>query len=112
MSPPRRDDSPHRGRLAFAVGGAPAAWATHLGISYLIVPESCRWGTVAGLHAVTVVTLAVAVASLVVAGRLRSAADGDGDAAFAGTAGLIIGAIFLVAIVAEGMLPFLLDPCR
>lgn len=112
MSQPPRDDAPPRGRLAFAVGGAPAAWATHLAVSYLIVPESCRWGTVVGLHAVTAVTLAVALASLVVAARLRSAPDGENDTGFAGTAGLVIGGVFLVAIVAEGLLPFLLDPCR
>lgn len=112
MSSPARDDAPHRGRLAFAVGGAPAAWASHLGLSYLIVPESCRWGTAAALHAVTAVTFAVALASVVVAVRLRSTPDGGDDARFAGTAGFIIGGVFLVAIVAEGLLPFLLDPCR
>lgn len=98
--------------LAFAAGGAPTAWALQLGISYLIVPESCRWGTSAGLHAVSLVTLAVAGAATVTAYRVRAAAGGEDSARLVGTAGLIVGAIFTVAILAGGLLPFLVDPCR
>lgn len=114
MSPevPPHHQRPPRVLLAFAAGGAPMAWAVHLGLSYLIVPESCRWGTAVGLHTVTLVTLVVAVAATVSARRIRAAASDDDVARLVGTAGLIVGTVFMVAILAGGLLPFLVDPCR
>lgn len=109
---PARERRPGSLRLAFAALGAPAAWAAHLGFSYLLVPESCRWGTDLVLHLVTVAAALVAVAATVTASRVLRGAGDDASARFVGVGGVAVGLLFLAAVLVEGLLPFLLDPCR
>lgn len=98
--------------LAFAAGGGPAAWAAHLGLSYLLVPESCRLGTAMVLHSLTLITAVVALAAVVVAGRTLRAAGEDAVARFVGAVGLVVGGIFVAAILVAGIPSVLIDPCR
>lgn len=104
---------PGRVTLAFAVLGAPAAWGTHLGLSYLIVPESCQAGTSLWLHAITVVTAVVGAAATVTAWRLlrRTRDEGDTGGGFVGGLGVVVGLLFTAALLVEGLPVALIDPC-
>lgn len=117
MSQPAGDGPPTahvgvRGWLhrTFAVLGAPAAWFAHLSISYLIVPEACTAGTVAGMWVVSVVHLAVAVTAVVVSTRLWRGAASDRDR-FLGVLGIGNGLLFVAVILVERIPVLAIDPC-
>lgn len=112
-TPPNAPARPSPWLVAFAVLGSPAAWVTHLALSYYVVPRACAAGTSLGLHLVTVGTAAVAVAAIVAAARLRAGADGaDGVLRTLATVGLLVGALFLLATLVEGIPVAFVDPCR
>ena len=50
------------GRLLVALWSGPHWWATHLGLTYLVVPETCALGIQWTLHLITVACLAGTVA--------------------------------------------------
>lgn len=113
--PTRASARPHPLVLGFAVLGGPAAWGAHLSLSYYLVPRACAGGTALVLHLVTLATAAVAVAAVVVAGRLRADADADGrDAPLRAlaTIGVLLGLLFLVATLVEGIPALVVGPCR
>lgn len=110
-APPSR--RPHALLLAFGVLGGPSAWASHLGVSYYLVPRACAEGTALALHLATVAAVGVTVAALVVAGRLRAGAGaGDAPVRALGTLGLLLGWLFLAATLAEGIPALFVAPCR
>lgn len=109
-----------------ALGGA-IAWAVHLVVLYPLVDVACATGSVLLLHAVTALTLAVALAAALSCrrfGRVSRGGSGepagDGDARprqrsrteFMARAGLWLDVLFAVAIVAEWIPVLLLDPCK
>jgi hypothetical protein len=112
------DPAPARRRrpasLGFAVLGAPAAWAAHLGLSYFIVPRACATGTTLWLHLVTAATAGVALAATVLAVQVRAGgrARDDAGARFLGALGIVIGALFFAATLVEGLPVVFIDPCR
>ncbi|SFU84194.1 hypothetical protein [Halomonas korlensis] len=98
----------------------PAAWALHLLGSYLLVPKACEAETVWLLHAVTLVTLMLGLAGVVVAWRQWTRAgrrwpgsgdDGTSNIRFMAVMGLLISALSSLLIVAEGVPSFFLSPC-
>lgn len=111
-APQQSHDRPPAWTLGFATLGAPAAWAAHLGLSYLIVPESCRWGTTVGLHLVTLTMAVTGVVATLLAGRVLRHAGDDAVERFVGSTGLVVGVLFTVAILVGGLPVWLVDPCR
>lgn len=97
--------------LVLAVLGAPGAWAAHLGVSYLIVPESCRAGTPGWLHLVTALAVVAAAACTATAWRVLHGADGDRPLRLLGGLGLVVGLLFTAAVLVQGLLVLLVDPC-
>lgn len=100
-------------RSWFAVLGAPSAWFAHLSLSYLLVPESCVWGTTVWLWVISLTHVAVAVAALVVAvGTARHGQrHGHRQDRFVGMLGVLTGALFTAAILVERLPVLLIDPC-
>ncbi len=99
--------APHQLRRGFAMLGAPTAWFVHLSVAYALVPGACRsgWGEVA-TAASTVVVLAVAAASGVVAHRLATRAvdphrEKELDVML-GWVGMLLTVLFSLVIVGIG----------
>jgi len=112
--------------LAFAVLGAPVAWAVQLVSGYAVEEAACSTATGEGpvLGSPSTVLWAISVGAFVVAGLagiaglvswMRARADGGsepaGRIAFLGAAGALAALVFLEAIVlsATAFVPF--DPC-
>ncbi|MDQ3032041.1 MAG: hypothetical protein M3Y87_06465 [Myxococcota bacterium] len=119
--------------LAFL--GAPVAWVVHIGVRYPLVAVSCAAGTAWPLHAVSIVCMISAslsiAAAVVVTRRTRAALedrelerDPDDELAvrppeerrvarneLLGRAGLVLGIVFLLAILAEAVTALVIDPC-
>lgn len=107
--------------LWFGFLGPPIIWAARFGASYALVPFACQHDAVQLLQVITVVALVgVAWAAVVAwrawraAGKSRQVELGgrNARARFMALAGLLSSAIFFVAIVAEGIAIFLIDPCQ
>jgi tetrahydromethanopterin S-methyltransferase subunit C len=116
----RREPPASRPALWFALLGGPVAWSAHLLASYPLVSVACQLGTATPLHAITLLTAAVAAAAGVTGAlalrRVSAAGPGGlGDAfaraRFMGLAGTIAGAFFTFVILVEGLPPLLHDPC-
>jgi membrane protein implicated in regulation of membrane protease activity len=120
--------APGGARHWFALLGASVAWATHFMVCYLLIEAACAAGwqgrTLLGLNGVaaavlltTLLTLPVAIASALVARRVprRGGEAADDDAqetdAYLGRAGLLLGALFSLVIVAESIPALVLAPC-
>jgi hypothetical protein len=111
-------------RLLFGALGAPAAWAIHLLVNYLLVSATCWTGAYAimvAVHVVTALTFLVAVAAGVIAwgtwqrlGKAEHTTAGDwqGVSTFLGVWGMAASAIFALLILVGGFAGFFLDPCR
>jgi len=108
------------GRLLFGFFAGPVAWTLRLLVAYPLTPVACDLGTAMPLHLATGVFAAVAVAGLVVSWRShrqsRAAPAGEAGtparrAHFMAVSGLLLNAIFLLTILAEGVTPLLVDPC-
>lgn len=104
----------------FVLFGPMAAWFAHLNVSYLLVPWSCRWGHAWGLHAATVVLAVVAATGTWLAVRLAGARPGrelpdDRPGArtgpFLGFYGAVLGGLFTLTILVQGMGNLVIDPC-
>jgi hypothetical protein len=95
---------------AYALGGAAAAWFAHLNVSYLLVPFSCRMGTLA-LHAATLVALVLATGSGLAAWRLWRTGHGE-TAASAGRVGVLLAGLFGLTILVTGATNLVVDACH
>lgn len=129
MSDPTTPSGPPLAALWFALLGGPVAWSAHLLGSYPLVSVSCRMGSTALLNVLTVVTAVIAAAAAVTgwwawrtairagAGSGDRVAPGGGSdggldrPVFMALCGLLLGALFTVAILMEGLPPLLQDPC-
>ncbi|MFN2608925.1 MAG: hypothetical protein ABR511_13725 [Acidimicrobiales bacterium] len=105
----------------YAVLGSIGAWTIHLVFLASFVRYTCNaGGDVWVMHLVTVITLAMTAAAMLLCLRmLRSAPPGEesgddegGRAAFLGRLGLIIGASNLALIAVEGLYVFVLGSRR
>jgi hypothetical protein len=113
-----------RAELALWTGllGAPAAWSAHLTASYAYAPHACRTGgSIAVLHLISLVCVAVALAGGVISyqewrhfdPRSPDKTDGGPIARrrFLGALGAIAGAFFTLAMIAQVIAGFFFDPC-
>lgn len=91
-------------RRIVLVGGPPTAWMAHLLVSYVLVPPSCSTSTVP-LHVTTAASASVAVGAIAV---------GIGDLAGERSrrvAALVLGGLFVLAILLQGAANTVVDPC-
>lgn len=113
--------------LALVVAG-PLGWASHLLISYALVPASCTRGSVVLLNVLTIV-IAMLIALAVVIGVARSPTRGGGsvarslvsareiepDMSALGGAiprlGVLLAVYFTALVVLIGFVALIVDPC-
>jgi hypothetical protein len=116
----RREPPISRAALWFAFLGGPIAWSAHLLSSYPLVSVACRMQTTMPLHAITVVTAAIAAGAAatgwiahrrVRAGGPGGLGDAYGRARFMAIGGIVMGIFFTYVILIEGLPPILQDPC-
>lgn len=105
---------------------APAAWFTHLAITYAIVPWSCRIGTDLPLHVVTVLAVIGLIGSGTIA--VRRGSDDVGfrdrirllmsesshlppDRDSLPLVALAFAAYFALVVVMTGLVPIVVDRC-
>jgi cytochrome c biogenesis factor len=96
-------------------------WLMHLEINYLVVPYACRKDAILIVHAVTVAFI-LAVAGLGLLGLTSwrragrewpdSSASVVSQDRFLATIGLLLSAITIMALVAQWLPTFFVDPCR
>lgn len=104
---------------------APAAWAFNLQANYTLATFACegRWPLL--IHAISVVSLAVALAGMWIAwGSWRNAGGAGADTGeheprdrvarsrFMAAAGFVLSAFFALVIVAQWIPAFFQDPCH
>lgn len=115
---PRADHRTTLRRIDAVVGG-PLWWATHLGLTYWLVPRACRWQAEWPLHLVTVAALALigrawlSGAQLVRGARLAGTAV-DRTAQrdlFLGWTGMLLAVLFGAVVLYEGIPNAIIDPC-
>ena len=106
------------GRLAVALASGPGWWAVHLGLTYLVVPETCMLGIQWTLHLITVGCLVGAgIGAWVSRGIIHRATplrDRDRYALrdrYLGWMGLSLCLFFGAVIVAENLPRWFLDAC-
>ena len=92
--------------MAFA---GPCAWTLHSLLSVALVPVACGAGGWL-LHAVTLLTEALALAGVVVAVRGYSVTRRPGRHFVSGTS-IVIDSFFAFVILVEGVPAFVLSPC-
>ena len=106
--------------LWFAVLAGPLAWMLGLNAQYSLVRLACAKGNMLYLHAVTVLTLALALAGVWMALREwrrtgRHWPDEHGGtmsrSRFMAVVGLMAGALFSLTIVAQWLANVFLNPC-
>jgi hypothetical protein len=102
-----------RWRMVVLVVVPPVVWFAHLNLTYLFVPWACDDGTRLLLHLTTLVAAALTTAALVVGALARTIRRPEDP--WASTAalwgGLVFGALFLAAIVFNGIANIVIDPC-
>ena len=100
------------GALVFfmALGGA-LAWATHLIVIYALQPIACTTSSGLVIHLTTILFGGAVVGAIVVAAHGRQRPDAGQAERWLAAASLLLTAIFLFAILVEGMAAFVVDPC-
>ena len=110
----------HITALAAGLLLAPFAAMLHLELGYAGVRHACRTASENSLHLETVVLLALALLGAAIAWRIwrrasQGAAAGDPRSSrdrFLGAAGLGLGLLFALVIVAQWLPVFQLSPCQ
>lgn len=106
--------------LWFALLAGPLAWMLGLNAEYGLVRVACARDGMLYLHAVSVLTLALALAGGWVAWREWKRAGGEAPgeeggtiprARFMSALGLLASALFSLAILAQWIASFFLNPC-
>jgi hypothetical protein len=110
-----------RAALWFGALGGPIGWTLRLLISYPLVYPACAMGTVLLLHLVTLVAALITLAAAFVSWQCRKLAQqgewveagepSEQRASFMAHFGVFNSSLFTLAILAEGLMNFLLDPC-
>lgn len=119
----KREFGRERGKFWLTLGllGAPAAWFVQLQAAYLMVYVSCATGGRLPYHLVSVLMLAAALACAVLSWRnwqRVGGAEPDERAGvvprtrFLAALGVLMGALFCLAIVAQWAPAFVLPPCN
>jgi hypothetical protein len=98
----------------------PLAWFLEQAVSYVLVPWSCDTGRHLPLHLVSPAALLLVLAGGVLSwrdwSRRRQAssedAQADGRAHFLAATGLLMCALFALAVLMEGAATFYFDPCQ
>jgi hypothetical protein len=114
---------PDRALFALWAGvlGPPLVWLVHLEANYLMVPLACRHDNMLIVHGITVAAIvATALTGLVALQSWRRAGgewpDSSGSAVtqerFLASVGLLLMALVVVALAAQWLPSFFLDPCR
>lgn len=101
--------------LWIAILAGPAAWVVHLTAGILLVPLACRMTSDLRLHLNTLAMAAVAVWALVALIRARNPDRFPADrhpGGFLVLAGILVAAISLALILAEGLPVLFIDPCQ
>ncbi|MHB8627471.1 MAG: hypothetical protein ACYDBJ_13950 [Aggregatilineales bacterium] len=107
---------------AFAIGmlSGPTLWAIQIGIGYALVPPACSTGSKLPLFALAAITgvltfIAGAVAwqqwQLATRNRLMDLDDPTMPRSFLGSLGVCMSLLFLLLILATGIVTILLSPC-
>ncbi len=118
LPPPPTGTRAPRAVLAWAVGGSALIWFLHLLVAYALVPIDCE---ASGPRFIPLVTVAGALAALSSCAAavlvLRRAPDPAPDhridaVRFLARFGLLLGAIFVLAIVLAGSGSLFIHPCR
>jgi hypothetical protein len=100
---------------------APAAFFAHLQVAYVLVPWSCATGNRLWLNVTDALSVVVAAIGTVIARRVwsceeagqASATDGPlSRARFLGIIGAVIGAMFVLLLVAQWSASWMISPCR
>ncbi|PYP82480.1 MAG: hypothetical protein DMG65_26195 [Candidatus Angelobacter sp. Gp1-AA117] len=98
----------------------PLAWALDEGMSYVLVPHACSTGHYYVLHVMTALCLLIPAAAFLLAWRMYvitppSSTEDGGDAGsrshFMAIIGMASSALFFLAIIAEAIPRFILNPC-
>jgi hypothetical protein len=107
------DRRPAGDQILLMVGmlAGPIAWSAHLLLIYALIPVACALGSAAPIHLTTLVTALLTVGGGVLAARSWWRAGDDRTARFMGLGGMLLGGLFLFAILMEGMPPLILGPC-
>lgn len=85
-------------------------WGVHVSAMAAMTPWVCHSGSEVWYHVVTVATALPTLAAFVPASRARRSDAGQG-VRFLGAVGVLVTAISLLAILAEWVPVFILDPC-
>lgn len=104
-----------------AVLGAPVLWLCHLQLSYMLVPWCCSSGKRWVLHVVSAVLLALTLGGGGLAWREYRQVGTEGPAGttdpllgrsrLLALVGILSSGLFALAIVAQAIPSFILDPC-
>jgi hypothetical protein len=112
-----RDVGVERGRLtraaliAFGALGGAVSWSIHLIVIYALVPIACLMSSGLLIHLMTLLFGAVAGATIYVSWIEMRRGRVGGDVRWIGAAGVVLNAMFLLAIILEGIAVFVVDPC-
>ncbi len=107
--------------LWYGVLGAPVVWLVRISAASALVPYACATGRTWTVHASTVIALALSVAAGAIAWRgwrrWEHGRDGDGErpgtrSHLLALSGVLLSAMFTLAIVMEGLAPFYMGPCQ
>jgi hypothetical protein len=107
--------------LWFGVLGPPVLWLIHLQVNYITVPLACRRDAPVIVHGVTVAAIMmVAATGLLALRNWRHAGREWPDSSagivsqdrFLAAVGLLCSALIIMALVAQWLPTFFLDPCR
>ena len=121
QKPETRNQEPGPWALWFGVTAGTLAWTAHLLLSYALLPIACAGGTGWVLHGVTLGTLLWAALGGLVAYRAWKASPPEQPNSTRGSAtgfrhhlafyGLVLDALFGLAVVLEGLPVAMLSPC-
>lgn len=106
--------------LWYGILGAPVVWLVRISAASALVPFACATGRIWAIHATTVLALALSVAGGVIAWRgwrrwehERDNGERPGTRShLLALMGVLLSAMFTLAIVMEGLAPFYMDPCQ
>lgn len=105
-------------RLVVVLWSGPHWWATHLGLTYLVVPQTCDLGLAWTLHLLTAVTALGCLSGWWVSRGVIRCANGFREVdpyarrdAYLGWIGVFLCLLFLAVVLMEGTPAFFLSPC-
>jgi len=107
--------------LWYGILGAPIVWLVRISAASALVPYACATGRTWTIHASTVIAFALSAAAGAIAWRgwrrWEHGSDDDGErpgsrSHLLALLGVLLSAMFTLAIVMEGLAPFYIGPCQ